>query len=71
VSSVRCQVPETPLPLIDADEHVPLPLHAAYAAIYRARRFRVRLDYHADPEPPLTIEQRSTVQRLLRDAAIR
>ncbi|HEX6385542.1 MAG TPA: DUF4058 family protein [Anaerolineae bacterium] len=47
-------IPDTPLPLITPDEHVPLPLQAAYAIIYEARNFRQRLDYASDPDPPLT-----------------
>ncbi|MCE7981503.1 MAG: DUF4058 family protein [Caldilinea sp. CFX5] len=47
-------IPTTPLPLIEVDEYVPLPLQSAYTTIYHARNFRHRLDYSIDPEPPLT-----------------
>lgn len=58
-------IPTTPLPLLDQDEHVPLPLHAAYQTIYQARNFRSRLDYMVDPEPPLSPEQRKFIAEQL------
>jgi len=39
-------IPTAPLPLIEPQEQVPLPLQAAYTTIYTARGFRYRLDYH-------------------------
>ncbi len=48
------QIPAAPVPLTEADEYVPLPLQAAYEAIYTARAFRQRLDYRPDPPGPLT-----------------
>lgn len=64
-------IPAAPLPLADPGEHVPLPLQAALATIYRARGFRTRLDYRADPEPPLTAEQRSSIHALLVSQGLR
>lgn len=57
-------IPNTPLPLI-GDEYVPLPLQTAYTTIYQARNFRNRLDYTVDPEPPLTVTERTFIQQRL------
>jgi hypothetical protein len=64
-------IPAAPLPLAAPGEHVPLPLQAALATIYRARGFRTRLDYRADPEPPFTADQRSSVHALLANQGLR
>ncbi|HEX6384597.1 MAG TPA: DUF4058 family protein [Anaerolineae bacterium] len=64
-------IPDTPLPLITPDEHVPLPLQAAYAIIYEARNFRHRLDYRSEPDPPLTERQQSYIQTRLIQAGLR
>lgn len=47
-------IPTVPLPLIDRDEYVPLPLQEAIQVIYQARDFRERIAYNRDPEGPLT-----------------
>lgn len=64
-------IPTTPLPLIGPEEHVPLPLQAAYTTVYQARNFRVRLDYQAEPDPPLTEVQRLAVQTILVSSGMR
>ncbi|MEZ4867347.1 MAG: DUF4058 family protein [Caldilineaceae bacterium] len=63
-------IPITPLPLIDGDEYVPLPLQTAYTTIYQARNFRQRLDYSVEPEPPLTPAQRSLIAQQLTAAKL-
>ena len=68
---LRDVIPTTPLPLIEVDEYVPLPLQAAYTTIYQARNFRHRLDYSHDPEPPLTSAQRAFIQQRLIEVQIR
>jgi hypothetical protein len=55
-------IPDAPIPLVGHDEHVPLPLQAAYATIYEARGFRRRLDYSAGPAEPLTAADRAVVR---------
>ena len=55
-------IPTAPVPLIAPDEHVPLPLQAAYTTIYAARGVRRRLDYRSDPEGPLTEAQRAYIR---------
>jgi len=64
-------IPTTPLPLLEEDEYVPLPLQSAYTTIYQARNFRHRLDYSVDPEPPLTSTQRAFIQQCLIEAQLR
>ena len=64
-------IPTTPLPLLEMDEYVPLPLQGAYTAIYQARSFRHRLDYSVDPEPPLTSAQRAFIQQRLIETQLR
>jgi len=64
-------IPTTPLPLIEIDEYVPLPLQSAYTTIYQARNFRHRLDYSIDPEPPLTPAQRTLIQHRLVEVQLR
>lgn len=64
-------IPTAPLPLIEADEYVPLPLQSAYTTIYQARNFRHRLDYSVDPAPPLTSAQRTFIHQRLAEAQLR
>lgn len=64
-------IPDAPLPLIAPDEHVPLPLQAAYTTIYEARNFRHRLNYGSDPEPPLTEDQRHDIHARLVEEGLR
>ncbi len=64
-------IPATPLPLIALDEYVPIPLQKAVQAIYRARRFRARLDYTQDPEGPLTEAQRDYIHAQLKAEGLR
>ena len=64
-------IPVTPLPLLESDEYVPVPLQRAYTTIYQARNFRNRLDYTLDPEPPLTVAQRSYIQEHLTACQLR
>lgn len=64
-------IPDTPLPLIAPDEHVPLPLQAAYTTIYQVRNFRHRLDYRSDPDPPLTEAQCTYIQTRLVEEGLR
>jgi len=59
-----------PVPLIQPDEYVPLPLQEAYTTIYAARRFRQRLDYQAEPAAPLTEAQRTFLKELLAKAEL-
>lgn len=58
-------IPTVPLPLIDADEYVPLPLQEAFQVIYQARIFRERIDYGVDPEGPLTNHWRAAIREWL------
>lgn len=58
-------IPTAPVPLIEPDEYVPLPLQAAYETIYVARGFRQRLDYQSDPSEPLTEAHRDYIRSLL------
>lgn len=60
-----------PVPLIALGEHVPLPLHEAYAMVYAARGFRRRLDYRVDPGGPLSDVQRAVIQERLIEAGLR
>ncbi|MCB0109101.1 MAG: DUF4058 family protein [Caldilineaceae bacterium] len=64
-------IPTTPLPLVEHEEYVPLPLQVAYVTIYQARNFRNRLDYTIDPEPPLTAAQRQLIHEYLLKAELR
>lgn len=63
-------IPDTPLPLIEPNEQVPIPLQSAFTTIYQSRRFRQRLDYHVDPPPPLTAVQLAYVRACLADEGI-
>lgn len=58
-------IPPTPVPLIEPDEYVPLPLQEAYATIYAARGFRRRLDYQTNLPGPLTKAQQAYIQSVL------
>jgi hypothetical protein len=58
-------IPAVPLPLLAADEHVPLPLQEAYQVIFQARGFRRRLDYQELPTGPLNKAQRQYIQSRL------
>lgn len=64
-------IPDTPLPLLGAREHVPLPVQSAFKSIYKARNFRQRLPYTSDPEPPLTEQQRGFVTARLQQEGLR
>jgi hypothetical protein len=65
------EIPDTPLPLIAPGEYVPLAVQAALQTIYQARRFRTRLDYEQDPEPPLRDHERIFIQKQLAKAGLR
>lgn len=54
-------IPTVPLPLVDRDEYVPLPLQEAIQVIYQARAFRERIDYSQDPEGPLNTAWRAAL----------
>jgi hypothetical protein len=64
-------IPAAPLPLIMPDEYVPIPLQAAFEAIYEARNFRARLDYTISPDGPLTKEQLAYIQARLAAEGLR
>ena len=64
-------IPTVPLPLIEQDEYVPLPLQEAYTTIYQARNFYNRLDYTVDHQPPLTAGQRASIQQQLTASQLR
>lgn len=64
-------IPTAPVPLLGPDEHVPLPVQAAYTVIYEARGFRHRLGYTADPDGPLTKGQRQFIRSRLFEEGLR
>jgi hypothetical protein len=64
-------IPPVPLPLLAADEHVPLPLQEAYQVVYQARGFRIRLDYQEPPTGRLSKAQHQYFHsRLVREGLL-
>lgn len=59
-------IPTVPLPLIEPDEYVPLPLQQAFQVIYQARLFRERINYSKEPEGPLTNRERAALDQWLK-----
>lgn len=64
------EIPAAAVPLFSPDEQVPLPLQIALQTIYQARRFRQRLDYHRDPEGPLTRQDKATIKEIVASSGI-
>lgn len=63
-------IPTAPIPLIEPEEYIPLPLQAAYATIYAARSFRQRLPYREELPGPLTESQQAYIKKLLAEVEI-
>jgi hypothetical protein len=68
--AIDAPIPDAPLPLLEVDEQVPLPLQQAFTTVYQSRRFRQRLNYQTDPPPPLTSAQLAYVRACLVDEGI-
>ena len=59
------------MPLLPEDEEVPVDLQAIVDGLYDTLRLGRRIDYHADPVPPLRPEDAAWADALLRAAALR
>lgn len=51
--------------------YLPIPIQEAFEAVYRARRFRARLDYTRDPEGPLSEAHQAFIQTRLMAEGLR
>jgi hypothetical protein len=69
--SLREPLPTVPVPLLDEDPDVALDLQAALTNVYDLLGYDLAVDYGQDPEVPLTREETSWADSLLRAARLR
>lgn len=69
--SVRAAIPVFPLPLGPQDEELPVDLQPIIDGLYDGLRVGRRIDYGADPVPPLSPSDASWADTLLREAGLR
>lgn len=65
---LRQRLPRVRLPLAEGDPDVPLDLAAALAHTYEAGDYRLRIDYGKPCRPPLSAEDQSWADELIRRA---
>jgi hypothetical protein len=65
------RLPTIPVPLGDDQTEVLLNLQDAITAVYDRGAFDLRIDYHIDPQPPLTPDDARWAAHLLRERGLR
>jgi hypothetical protein len=68
---LRQPLPRIAVPLRAQDDDVALDLQELIGLCYTRGRYHARLDYHADPEPPLSPPDAAWADELLRTAGLR
>jgi hypothetical protein len=63
--TLRQTMPVIPIPLSEGDADVPLDLQAAFTTAYDRAGYDYSLDYEADPEPALSVEDAAWAKDLL------
>jgi hypothetical protein len=73
VWQIRLQqrLPEIPIPLRGDDPDVPLDLQPLLAAVYERGAYDLKLDYAADPVPPLPADLAKWANKLLKQKKLR
>lgn len=69
--TVRQPIPDFPLPLLRGDAEPVVPLNALLHDLYDRAGYDLRLDYRADPEPPLEGDDAAWADALLREKGVR
>ncbi len=68
---VRQPIPDFLLPLQPGDEELVVPLNALLHELYDRAGYDLRINYRADPEPPLEGEDAAWTDALLREKGLR
>ena len=63
--SISHALPVVPVPLLRPDPDVPLDVSAAMRTAYERARYDLRIDYSADPEPPLSPDEAKWAREIL------
>jgi hypothetical protein len=66
---LRQPLPVLPIPLLKPQPAVPLDLNLALQTVYQRGRYYSRIDYHQQPEPPLTNEDAAWAATLSQKSA--
>lgn len=69
--SLRDPIPSIPIPLLPEDDEPTLDLNHVVHELYSRARFDLRLDYTAEPEPPLDEEDAAWADEVLHEAGLR
>jgi hypothetical protein len=69
--SVRQALPTIGIPLRGRDPDVPLDLNAVLRAAYDHGAYDLSVDYHKEPDPPLSAEDAAWADALLRERGLR
>lgn len=69
--TVRQPIPDFPLPLLPGDEELNVPLNALLHDLYDRAGYDLRIDYRAEPVPPLGEEDARWADALLREKGLR
>ena len=69
--SIRQSMPDFVMPLAKDTEGIAVNLSGILANIYSARGYNLLIDYQADPEPPLSDDDRAWLDQLLREKGLR
>jgi hypothetical protein len=69
--TIRQPIPNFPLPLQRGEEEPPVPLNALLHELYDRAGYDLRLNYRADPEPPLEGDDAAWADALLREKGVR
>ncbi|PKO22291.1 MAG: hypothetical protein CVU38_10280 [Chloroflexi bacterium HGW-Chloroflexi-1] len=69
--SVRQPIPDFPLPLRRRDEELAVPLNTLLHELYDRAGYDLRINYRADPIPPLGGEDAAWAEALLREKGLR
>ncbi len=69
--NVNEPIPEIPIPLREGEEEPPLALGELLNQVYDQVRYDLRIDYTAEPEPPLDPAVAAWSHELLRKAGLR
>jgi hypothetical protein len=69
--SVRGPLPTIPVPLLPGEDELQVNLQPLLAHVYDLGRYRERIDYRAEPVPPLKPEDAAWADTLLREQGLR
>lgn len=67
--TVREELPNFPLPLLERDGDLAIPLQSLFEKLYDANRYATRVDYSLPPVPPLRSLDAEWAESLLKKAA--